>query len=146
MPEMSTAKFHSDHLAWKQDIEMWRQDAASWRKEQLRVLNDVKLALFTEQSLIQQHLDAVERHQHLIDAHERLLVLCETPPVRQHNEMEARIAVTHEEHAVGQHENLRGAHESLKHHHFHAMASLATTLREIARQSEPGHDIAPVGH
>src|SRR5690349_18622860 len=96
MPEMSTAKFHSDHLAWKQDIEMWRQDAASWRKEQLRVLNDVKLALFTEQSLIQQHLDAVERHQHLIDAHERLLVLCETPPVRQHNEMEARIAVTHE--------------------------------------------------
>ncbi len=136
MTELSTAKFHSDHVVWKQELEMWRQDAAAWQKEQASLLSDVKFALFAEQGVIQQHLDSIARHQHLIDAHERLLAISETPPVRQHNEMEARSAASHEDQAVGKHEELRRAHERLKQNHRHAMSSLAVTLREIAERGE----------
>ncbi len=136
MAELSTAKFHADHVAWKQELEMWRQDAAAWQKEQTSLLNDVKVALFAEKGMIQQHLDSISRHQHLIDAHERLLAIFETPPVRQHNEMEARSAASHENQTVGKHEELRRAHERLKQSHRQAMGSIAATLREIAQRGE----------
>jgi hypothetical protein len=111
---------------------MWRQDIEEWQREQAKLLADLETALGAEVAALHQHLGAIGRHEQLVVHHERLISQMAASGRRQPNEIEARMAETHE---AGNHEQIKTAHERLKRHHHRAMSRLAVVLKALGSEA-----------